>query len=295
MKIGLFAVAMLVCLYFGVNYLKGRDLFSSDRTFYALFESTQGLQTSAPVVVRGVKVGSVTGIEIDPEAGDRVRVTVNVKRNVSLPVDSRLRLFSDGIMGGKSIELVRGESSSVFESGAVVPSEVQGGLLDNASMSIDELVSKATALMTSLENTSNTLNVVLAKSAESFEGIMANVESVTGQVSRADVGAMIADVRSFTSVLAGNSGRLDSIVGNLDAVSGQLAAADLRGTIDGLSTTIERLDAILADIENGEGSAGKLVQDPALYDSLSEASTNLAALLKDLKENPKRYVHFSVF
>lgn len=294
-KIGLFAVAMLVCLYFGINYLKGKDFFSSDRTFYAMFDHTLGLQTSAPVVLRGVKVGSVTAIEIDPEASESVKVTMGIKRGISVPVDSRFKLFSDGLMGGKSIELVRGTAEGFFESGAVVPSENERGLLESTSSGIGDMVAQARELMVSLEATSNTLNGVLERSADSFAGIMTNVESVTGQISDARVGQMLGDIRAFTTMLRDNSERMESIVGNLDAVSSQMAEADLRGTIEGLGITVERLNSVLLAVESGEGTAGRLVRDPALYDSLTVATGRLSALLEDLKANPKRYVRFSVF
>ncbi len=115
-KIGLFALIMLVCLYLGVNYLKGKDVFNSDRTYTALFDQTRGLQTSSPVLLRGVKV------------------TVNLKRDIVVPDDSRLVLFSNGLMGGMAIELVRGSSANNFRHGAIIPSEVESDLLESASI-----------------------------------------------------------------------------------------------------------------------------------------------------------------
>ncbi len=295
MKIGLFAAAMLVCLYFGVNYLKGKDLFSGERTYYALFDQTRGLQTSAPVTVRGVKVGSVTGIAIDGENSDRVRVSVAIKKDVTVPVDSHLKLFSDGIMGGKAIELVRGESGEVFERGATVPSETEGGLFESASTSVDEIAGEAKMLMSSLAATSAALDSLMVQNAQSIRGIMAHLEEVTGQISDGRVDVMMGDVRAFTGVLRENSQRMDSILGNLNRVTGAVAEADLRGTIDELGGSIARLNVVLEGVAAGGGTVGKLLHDPALYDSLALATGRLSALLEDLRANPKRYVHFSVF
>ncbi len=294
-KIGLFALAMLVCLYLGVNYLKGKGVFSGDRSYYAQFDETMGLQTSAPVLLRGVKVGSVTDISIDPERSEVVVVKVGLKRKVTVPVDSRLKLFSNGIMGGKAIELVRGGATQNFEAGAVIPSETAGGMLENASTSIEDLAREAKALMTSLAATSAQIDTMLVRNTDALSGITTNIEDVTGQLADAKMGAMLEDVRRFTGMLAGSSARFEGIVGNLERVTGGLAEADIKGTIDTLGVSIHHLNAVLAKVSAGDGTLGKLMEDTALYDSLTAASSNLAALLADVKANPKRYVHISVF
>lgn len=294
-KIGLFAVAMLVCLYLGVNYLKGKDLFSGDRTYYTLFDQTRGLQTSAPVTLWGVKVGSVISIEIDPANSGKVVVGVGIKRGVAVPVDSHLKLFSDGIMGGKSIELVRGSSDDFFERGAVIPSEIEGGIFESASVSMNEIAGEAKVLMKSLSATSATLDTLLVQNVVAIRGIMANLEAATGQISGAGIGEVIGDVRAFTGALRSNASRLDSIIGDARRISGAVADADLRGTIDTLGVSISHLNVLLAGMAEGEGTVGKLLHDPALYDSLTLATGRLSALLEDLKANPKKYVHFSVF
>ncbi|MDR2912862.1 MAG: MlaD family protein [Alistipes sp.] len=295
LKIGLFALAMIVCLYLGVNYLKGKDIFSSDRSYYALFDRTNGLQTSAPVLLRGVKVGSVTSIALDSDHPDKVMVTLGVKKSIDIPSDSHLVLVSGGLMGDKAIDLVQGASASTFDRGAVIPARIEGGLFESASANMDDLLTEARAVMTSLAATSATLDNVLTRNAETFKGIMDNVEGVTGQLSRAGIDDMIRDMGAFSTMLRDNSARFDNIVGNLDTVTEQLSDADLRGTVDSLGAGIAHLNSVLARLAEGEGTASLLLDDPALYDSLTSATGNLSALLEDLKANPRRYVHFSLF
>jgi phospholipid/cholesterol/gamma-HCH transport system substrate-binding protein len=294
-KIGLFALLMLLALYLGVNYLKGREVFSGDRFYYALFDQTNGLQTSAPVLLRGVKVGSVTDIYLDREHPDKVVVKVGIKKNIDIPSDSHLVLFANGLMGDKAIELVMGGSGSYFERGVIIPAQIASGLFESASTNIEDLVAEAKAVMHSLESTSNSLGNLLEQNAGSFGGILRNVEGVTAQLDQARIGGMIADLESFTAMLRGNSSRFESIVDNLDEVTGSLAEADLRGTVDSLGAGIAHLNRVLASVSGGEGTAARLIADPALYDSLTVATGNLAALLEDLRANPKRYVHFSLF
>lgn len=293
-KIGLFALAMLLCLYLGVNYLKGKDVFSSDKTYYALFEQTKGLQTSAAVTLRGVKIGSVTGIGIDPEKVDNVVVTFSVKKNIRIPVDSRVRLVGE-LLGSNSLQLEFGQSGEFFESEAVIPSEEQSNILEYASLSLEEVVAEVKKVMNSLEATSNSLNGILEQSAENINGTLRNLNSTTRQLADARIGNMLRDIGEFSAVLKNNSGRFDNIIGNLDEVSSSLAEADIKGMADTLGMSIGHLHSILAGLADSEGTAGKLLNDTALYDSLTTAAGNLSLLLEDLQTNPKRYVHFSLF
>ncbi len=296
-KIGIFALAMLVCLYLGINYLKGKDVFSGDRPYYALVDHTNGLQTSAPVMVRGVKVGAVTGIELDTKNPDKVVVNIGVKKNMKIPVDSYLKVVSNGIMGGKSVELVMGVTNVYFVRNDLIPSEIESGLLESASLSMEDLVADAKKMMASLTTSSNSLNEILVQNTDALRGTMSNFESVSRQLSDAKIGAMIADLGAFSAMLRDNSGKFEGIIDNLDEVTGAIAEADLRATLDTLGMGISHLNTALAklsDVEEG-GTASRLLNDPALYDSLTVAVGDLSALLEDLKANPKRYVHFSLF
>ncbi len=294
-KIGLFALVMLVSLYLGVNYLKGREVFSGDRFYYALFDQTSGLQTSAPVLLRGVKVGSVTDIYLDSEHPDKVVVKVGIKKNVNIPSDSHLVLFANGLMGDKAIELVLGSSGSWFERGVIIPSQIESGMFDSASTNIEELVAEAKIMMNTLTATTTSLNNLLEQNTDAIRGIVGNVENVTRQLADARLDGLIRDLSEFTSMLRDNAGRFEGIVGNLDDVTGSLADVDIEGTVDRLNESIDNLGGVLAKVSEGDGTAARLINDAALYDSLTVATGNLATLLEDLRANPKRYVHFSLF
>jgi phospholipid/cholesterol/gamma-HCH transport system substrate-binding protein len=286
---------MLVCLYLGVNYLKGKEVFSGDKSYYALYDQTGGLQTSSPVLLRGVKIGSVTAIELDGAQDERVRVTVGIKKSIRIPDDSRLKLFSNGLMGGKAIELVLGSSANMAAKNSEIASESESDILTSATLSLDGIVVEATRMMNSLEATSNSINAILSDNAGSISGTLANLDATSRQLASADIGRMLDDMGAFTAVLKNNSAKFDAMIGNFEEVSGELASADLGATVDSLTVSINHFNAVLAGLSEGEGSAGRLLADPALYDSLTAASGNLSALLADLKENPKKYVHFSLF
>ncbi len=294
-KIGLYALAMMLCLYLGINYLKGKEVFSGDRTYYALYDQTKGLQKSALVLLRGVKIGSVTDIAIDPKNPDKVLVTVNIKKDMKIPTDSRLKLFSNGILGSMALELIPGTADSRFEKNAIIPSETESGLLEFASLSLDDIIQEVKRLMISLEATSNSLNAILTDNADNIRGTLGNVNEMSRQLAAGNLEKTLRDLGEFSGMLKNNSAKLDGIIGNFDEISGSLAEADIKGVVDSLGMSVNHLNAVLANLAGDEGSAGKLLGDPALYDSLVTASGNLSALLADLKENPKRYINISVF
>jgi phospholipid/cholesterol/gamma-HCH transport system substrate-binding protein len=294
-KIGLFAVVMIAGLYFGVNYIKGLDVFSNERVYYVLFDNTTGLKNTAPVVLRGVPVGSVTQIALKEEHPGKVMVTTYIKKSVRIPSDSRMVLRSNGLMGERTIEMVSGTASNYFEKGAFIPGSVAGDLMATASDGIGTLVDEAKTLLTSLNTTAARLNTILEENAEGVGGIVANIETVSRQLSSAGLDRTLHDLGEFSTMLKNNTGRVDSIVGNLDRVAGDLAEADLRATLDTLGASIGHLNAVLGKLSDGDGTMARLLDDPALYDSLTVATGNLSVLLEDLRANPGRYVQFSMF
>ncbi len=214
-----------------------------------------------------------------------------------IPVDSYLKIVSTGIMGGKSVELVMGVTNVYFVRNDLIPSEIESGLLESASLSMEDLVADAKKMMASLTTSSNSLNEILVQNTDALRGTMSNFESVSRQLSDAKIGAMIADLGAFSAMLRDNSGKFEGIIDNLDEVTGEIAEANLRATLDTLGMGVSHLNRALAKLSDEEsgGTASRLLNDPALYDSLTVAVSDLSALLEDLKANPKRYVHFSLF
>lgn len=294
-KIGIFALAMIASLYFGINYLKGRDVFSGDRFYYALFDQTNGLQSAAQVLLRGVKVGSVADISLDRRYPDKVMVKVGVKRNINIPDDSHLVLFANGLMGDKAIELVIGSSPDMYAGGAVIPSHTDAGMFESASTNIEELVAEAKVMMQALAAAANGIDSLLDQNSDAIHGAVTGIEGMVQEMNRARVGEIATNLRTFSNMLSQNSSKFEGVISNLDEVTGQLAESDLRGTVDSLGVSIARLNGVLGAMSDGNGSVAKLLDDPALYDSLTVATGNLAALLEDLRANPRRYVHFSLF
>lgn len=297
-RIGLFAVIVMLAGWATVRFLKGAEIFSSSNKYYAYYDQVGGIQTASHVMIHGVKVGSVTGVRLDDDPSKGVEVEISVNKRYRIPADSKARIFTDGLMGGKAVDIVMGGSSEYVPKNGTIASEVGTDLFDMAGSELAFLKDKVTAVADGLTATLNGINALLSENTAGINSIVANVDGLTGSVNdmlvkeKTHLEDALSSLSRFSKSLGDNAEKIDTIVGNMSRFSSQLADADLVGTVE---STVNSLNAVLASVNDESGSVGKLLNDPELYDNLASASENLSALLADLKENPKRYVHFSVF
>lgn len=297
-KIGIFAVVVLLATWAGVRFLSGLDVFSRTRTYYVDYTEVSGIAQASPVMILGVKVGSVTEIKLDPTKAEGVRLTLEVSRDYDLPVDSKAKLFSDGLMGGKAIAIEYGTSAEFLKSGDNITAAYDKGLMDIAGAELEGLTKKIGEALGALTATLDNVNALLDDNRKSFNGVMQNLDSMTGSMDdvltgkKADLAAIVDNLSAFADALGRNSAKIDSVVTNVATVADQFAAADVANS---LQQTLSKLNSTLDKLNSGEGTVGKLMSDEALYDNLAMASANLSTLLADLQAYPKRYVHFSLF
>lgn len=289
-KIGIFAIVVLGVSWWGIKWLGGQNLLLQSNIYYAYFDNVSGLLESSRVKLRGVEVGNVRDITLE---GDRVKVEIAVEKEYMdmIPENSIAELGSAGLMGGMEVSIIQGDAAAVAKHGATLEGRLKPDMLG-------ALVDKGTGLMDGLSETVDGVNTLLSTNSQNINDLVANLESMSASIdailtaSKPDINSAMDDLSAFTSTLAANTERMESIIAGLDTFTGELADADV---VNKLVTTVESLNEVLAAIESGEGSVGKLVADPELYNSLTTASDNLGLLLEDLKTNPKRYVHFSLF
>lgn len=289
-KIGIFAVIVIAVSWWGIKWLGGQNVLLTSNIYYVYYDDVSGLQESSRVKLRGVEVGNVRSIELER---DRVLVEIAVESKYAdmIPANSLAEIGSAGLMGGVEINILQGDAVEVIEAGAFFEGAIKPDM-------IGSLADKGTELMDGLNETVSGVNALLADNSASITALVSNLESMSASVDTllaavsGDVDGIMGDVKDFTDALAENTGRIESIIENLDTFTGDVAAADL---VSQLNTTVTTLNDVLGTLEAGEGSIGQLLNDPALYTSLNEASDNLGALLEDLKLNPMRYVHFSLF
>lgn len=297
-KIGLFAVAMIGAAWAGIRFLKGFDIFSRNLEYYAAYDRIDGVQAASPILLRGVKIGTVTAISIDPAASDRVVLQLTVQKRYPLPSDSEAKIVSNGLLGNKAVEIVYGSSQTLLTDGDTLRSGHGIDLMDMAGSELDFLKQKISQLTGDLSRTLANLNGLMETNADHIAGTMRNLDAMTGDAAeilrdeKAHLKRAMEGLAEFSAMLGSNAERVDSVIGGLNHITTQFAEAQFA---DRLTAAVDNLDRLLAAAASGEGTVGKLMTDAELYDSLTDASENLAALLADLKAYPSRYVHFSLF
>lgn len=297
-KVGVFAVAVLLAAWFGARFLKGSELFSNNYKYYAYYDQVGGIQTASHVMIYGVKVGSVTKVTLDEDPSKGVELELSIDRRYRIPADSKAKIFSNGVMGGKAVDIVMGSSPEYVDDGGTLASEVGVDIIDMAGSELEFFKEKITEVVGSLTTTLDGINSLLEENSANLNSIVANVDGITASTDeilrdqKTHLKEAIASLNLFAQSLGNNTEHIDSIMSNLDAFSAQLAEADLVSEVE---STVQHLNAVLAAADAETGTVGKLLNDAELYDNLSAASDNLSLLLADLKADPKRYVHFSLF
>lgn len=297
-KIGIFAVLILGCSWAGIRFLSGVDIFRRHAVYYAAYDRINGVQTASAILVKGVKVGTVTDIRFDPARSDKVVLQLTVKYKYPIPENSSARIFSDGLMGSKAIEITLGDSPVMLESGDTIPAEQGRDLMDVAGSELEFVKQKISQVTGDLSRTLENLNRLVEANADNVTGMMGRLNSISGSVDeiltaeKLDLQRAIANLAEFTEMLGRNAGQMDSVVRNVNRFTGDLAESDVAGQ---LAATLTELNAALEKINDGDGTLARFMNDDRLYASLDRASANLASLLADLQAHPKRYVHFSLF
>ena len=297
-KIGIFAVTMIVAAWAGIRFLQGLDVLSRNAVYYASYDQVSGIQAASPIMLKGVKVGTVTDISLDPQRSDNVVLQFTIKRQYRIPKDSEAKIFSDGFMGGKAIEIVYGKSSEYLEKGDTLRSVRDRDLMDMAGSELEFFKQKISQVTADLSRTLDNLNLLMEDNAQSINGTLRHLDAMSGDLAdlldteKQNLASAVENLTAFSEMLGENAPRVDSMMGNLNRITTELADA---GFARELSETVGEMNLLLERIQEGDGTVGRLLNDPALYESLNEASDNLASLLANLEQYPGRYVHFSLF
>ncbi|GAB4311889.1 MAG: MlaD family protein [Bacteroidales bacterium] len=308
-RIGLIAVVALALLYWGFNFLKGEDIFSNDRVFYAVYKDIAGLQKSNPVSVNGLVVGQVRNIHLTDDGKYNVVVEMLISDDLDIPVNSTAKISNSDLLGSKSVEILIGNAGEMAHSGDTLSAEVEISIKEEVNRQIAPLKNKAEDLMASIDtvltmlqslfsdaNTGNFSKSVLhiANSFENLEHTTGTLDTlITDQRSRME--QILVHVESIAHNLDENEEEFNNIISNFSAISDSLAGVEFAQTMHHLNTTLRNLDSITTDINKGTGSMGQLIQNDSLYFELERSSRELKLLLEDIRLHPERYVRFSIF
>lgn len=296
-KVGILAVVTLAMLYFGFNYLKGSDFFSGDRQYLVLYDNIDGLSPSNSVLINGLSVGRVKKIEILQKQGNKLLVTLDIQKKITLTEGTKAILADGGILGGKVIRLEVSKSGRELTDGDTLRSSQEAGIaalvrektlpvLNN----VDTLTHNLNRIVRQFDQTALVLNRTL-QAAEAATGTV----QLTIAENRANLRTLLTTINRLSADLIETERQFRPLLASTTTFVDSLNALQLRQTLANLNGTINNMKGMLTDIQRGQGTLGQLASDKALYVNLTNSTASLDRLLTDLRQNPKRYVHFSLF
>ena len=294
-KTAIMMIVVIGLFIFGFSYLKSNDIFSSDRTFYAVYNDVEGLAVGTPVTINGFQVGSVQKISFLNGSGDLV-IKFRVENKFAFNSKSMAKIYETGLIGGKAIAIVPSlDQAPSAKSGDTLQSSISPGLTELVNDKLSPLQDKIEAMIVNADVVLQNINTILDEPTR--KNIQSSIDGFSSSMRELDqLGKSLNQmVSSQDGNLKNTLSELNTASKNLATITTDVADSDIGVTLQELKTVTSSLSIILQNLEQGKGSAGKLLNDEQLYTNLSEASEALNLLLEDMREHPKRYVHFSIF
>ncbi|MGE5106712.1 MAG: MlaD family protein [Sphingobacteriales bacterium] len=307
-KVGALTAIAITLLILGFNFLKGKSVLTKTNRIYAVFDNVGGLKPSNPVMINGLKVGAVYDIFEQSKDLRRIIVSINMLKDINIPTNSTANIQTS-FTAASTLDINLGNNSTFIKNGDTIKSVTKLGVLDQLSNSaapaVDSIKKAAAMLGRVLEN----VNTVFDPNTKgNLQTVIANMKLITERLSytaadlqalmNAQTGAVsksMNNLESFSGNLVKNNDKFDSIIENLNKTTAQLSQTELKETVGNLNKSLGELKTVLAKVNSSEGSLGKLINDPSVYNSLMSNLRSVNTLVDDLKVHPKRYVSFSVF
>ena len=301
-KVGAATLLTLVVFIWLFNFLKGKDLLRTTANYYSVYDRIGGLEESSPVEVNGHKVGIVQSIEfLDPASG-KLLVTFSVRKDFSIPKNTIAQVVPVSVLGGMKVQFIYGNGPGFYSQEDTLQGRCDAALTETIERELMPLKDKISGLLVSLDTVMSSVNDIMDSDFKrDLRGTMANLESTTGGLERTmgskekELKSIIDNLNKFSKMLADNSGSMGKTFSHLEEITDTLAAADIYGSVNRLKSSLEKTSVMLDNMNKGKGTAGQLLTNDSIYVNLSASLESMNLLLKDMKENPKRYVHFSLF
>ncbi|MBK8587023.1 MAG: MCE family protein [Bacteroidetes bacterium] len=304
-RTGLIMVVGIAVLFWGVNYLKGNDFFTRQRTVFAVYDQVEGLTSTNPVMVNGMKVGMIHQLTLQPNG--QIIVSMHVTNKVIVPRNSTAEIFSTDLLGSKGIRLVFGDSKEDLVDGDTMTAGVQQTLSEQVNAQVAPIKAKAESLLSSIDSILLTVRAVfnentknnLKRSFESISNSLASIENVAGSLDtvlakQGRLRVIFDNIESITTNMKNNNENLTKIITNFSAITDTIAKSKLAETLDRTSKTMAETSALMERVNRGEGSLGQLATNDSLYTNLNSSAHSLDELLKDFQANSRKYLKVSV-
>lgn len=296
-KIGIFAVSILVVSFFLINYLRGEDIFNREIELSSRFASVEGLVPSAPVYIKGYKAGKVSEVIYDSEAED-FEVVCSIKKEFRIPSDSKMTIYSVDIMGGKGVKIDLGTSGLAVSDGDALAPAFEAGLMDGLAGGIGPLMAKVTSTLDSLSVTVSGINRMLseensariASTLAHLDRTMANVDALSAVIGGKsdELAAFVSNLQIVSDKLVSVAGQADTVLAGINTTVASISESDIAGVVTSLKD-------LLDNVNDPDGTIGKLFVDKSVYDSFDALLNDIDDLVNKIQENPKKYLKISVF
>ncbi len=296
-KIGIFVLAIAALLFFGLNFLKGYDLFGKKNVYYTYLSEVEGLTATSPIYIRGLKVGAIEKISLNP-VKDSFLVCFNVKKDYLIPLDSRAEVYSSDLLGGKALRLALGESSIGAVNGDTLKGRSVPDMLSVLSGYMGPLKDQLAQTLDNLNTTLISINATLDSSAREnlhsslrrLNGTLANVQNFSAQLNKMapDLSASLKNINTISQELSSPQNGLGSAISNINKTAENLSSLKLAEMVDNLNLMIQK-------IQSPNSTTGKLMNTDNIHNSVDSLLNEIDDLVKKIKSEPKKYLRLSVF
>lgn len=301
-KVGATVLVTLIIFIWLYSFLKGKDFLKSSEIYYSVYDKVGGLAESSPVEINGYKVGVVRSIEFIDALTGRLLVAFSVDKDFHLPKNTVAEIVPVSLLGGMKVQFVYGNGPGTYAVGDTLPGRLAISLTDRLDTEIIPVKQKMESLIVILDSVINSVDDIMdPKFRKEFKSTLTHLNNTTASLDHTlgskekELAATVDNISQFTKMLADNSGKMSRTFNNLAEISDSLNAADIKTSVANLKKSLQNTASLTENLNKGKGSAGQFLTNDTLYTNLAGSLGSLNLLLKDLKENPKRYVHFSVF
>ncbi len=309
-KIGVVVVCAIAAFIWGINFLKGTNIFSHKYYLYALYPKVDNLIPANPLLLNGYKIGQITDISLLRKGDDtKVLVKFLLTEDIQIPKKSIARAISADLLGSKAVEVIFSKEKEYVVSGDTLIAENEQGLKESFSKQFAPIQAKAENLLGSVDSVMTVVNAILnAKMRDnidkSFESVKKAIISLEQTAYKLDdligsekvkISSILSSLNQVAANISKNGARIDNIINNVSTMTDSLAKANLKEAVSSADKSLKELNVLLARINAGQGTLGKLAKNDSLYTNLNKSAEDLDKLLADLRLNPGRYVHISVF
>ncbi len=301
-RIGAVAIVIIVVFIWLFSFLKGKNILNSTDRYYIVYNNIAGLEKASPVEINGYKAGVVQQIELLNDGSGKIVVTINITKDLLIPVKSVAIITTQTLIAGMKIEILLGNKSEYYSDNDTIPGKLAVSLIEKLESDFDPLVIKTDMLLARIDTLVQSLNTVLSPEVvNQIKGSSDNINSITASIDKlftensSRFSNLVEEVDRFSTMLSGNRQLLDTTILNISDFSKMVSGNDMEKSVNSLRKSIDETSLLLSNINMGKGTAGKLITDDSLYINLSSALENLNILLLDLRNSPENYVRFSLF